>query len=67
MKAECENKDIWLWSGYQFDELNQQQQQIIELVDVFIDGKFEQDLADANLKWRGSSNQVVYQLSNRII
>ncbi|PKG40349.1 anaerobic ribonucleoside-triphosphate reductase-activating protein [Psychromonas sp. Urea-02u-13] len=61
VKAECLNKDIWLWSGYQLAELSAQQQAIIGLVDVFIDGKFEQDLADKNLKWRGSSNQIVHR------
>tara|TARA_R110001583_G_scaffold49303_3_gene154317 strand:+ start:5689 stop:6153 length:465 start_codon:yes stop_codon:yes gene_type:complete len=63
VKLACPNKDIWLWSGYQLDELNHQQQEVIDLVDVFIDGKFEQDLADANLHWRGSSNQVVHRFS----
>lgn len=61
VKSECINKDIWLWSGYQLAEINQQQQQIMNLVDVFIDGKFEQELASPNLKWRGSSNQVVHR------
>jgi anaerobic ribonucleoside-triphosphate reductase activating protein len=64
VKLECYKKDIWLWSGYQLAELNAIQQQIIALVDVFIDGKFEQDLADVNLKWRGSSNQIVHRFSN---
>jgi anaerobic ribonucleoside-triphosphate reductase activating protein len=60
VKKECDNKDIWLWSGYLLTELNKQQQQVIELIDVFIDGKFEQALADSNLKWRGSRNQIVH-------
>jgi anaerobic ribonucleoside-triphosphate reductase activating protein len=62
VKQECLNKDIWLWSGYQLMELNFQQQEIIRFVDVFIDGKFEQALTEPNLKWRGSSNQVVHRL-----
>ncbi len=60
VKTECVGKDIWLWSGYLLAELTEQQQDIIDLVNVFIDGKFEQSLADPNLKWRGSSNQVVH-------
>ena len=62
VKSECINKDIWLWSGYQLKELNPAQQQVIDLIDVFIDGKFVQALADPKLKWRGSSNQIVHQL-----
>ncbi|WP_028864215.1 anaerobic ribonucleoside-triphosphate reductase-activating protein [Psychromonas aquimarina] len=62
VKAECPGKDIWVWSGYLLNELTQQQQEIVDLIDVLIDGKFEQSLADANLQWRGSSNQVIHYL-----
>lgn len=60
VKRECTGKDIWLWSGYEIAELSPLQQEIIDLVDVFIDGKFEQELYDPALKWRGSSNQVIH-------
>ncbi|MCP4324331.1 MAG: anaerobic ribonucleoside-triphosphate reductase-activating protein [Psychromonas sp.] len=63
VKNECEEKDIWLWSGYLLTELNDQQQAIVDLVDVYIDGKFVQELADPSLKWRGSSNQVVHHFN----
>ena len=61
VKHECPNKDIWLWTGYQLAELSTVQQNIINLVDVLIDGKFEQDKADPSLLWRGSSNQQIYR------
>ncbi|WP_133407481.1 anaerobic ribonucleoside-triphosphate reductase-activating protein [Parashewanella tropica] len=60
VKSECPDKDIWLWSGYTKDELSQEQQQIIDLVDVMVDGKFEQLLADPSLRFRGSSNQIIH-------
>ena len=60
VRSECKGKDIWMWSGYVIAELNVEQQQVVDLVDVFIDGKFEQALADPSLKWRGSSNQIVH-------
>jgi len=62
VKRECEGKDIWMWTGYVLSELNKKQKQIIELVDVLIDGKFVKDLADPSLSWRGSSNQVIHYL-----
>jgi len=62
VKAECINKDIWLWSGYLLNDLNDLQQAVINHVNVFIDGKFELSLASPNLVWRGSSNQVVHRL-----
>ncbi|MCL1044358.1 anaerobic ribonucleoside-triphosphate reductase-activating protein [Shewanella electrodiphila] len=66
VKAECPDKDIWLWSGYKLDEMSLKQQQILSYVDVLVDGKFEQDLADPSLKWRGSSNQVIHDMSSLI-
>ena len=63
IKRECEGKNIWMWTGYLLAELNVKQQQVIKLVDVLIDGKFEQDLADPSLAWRGSSNQVMHHLN----
>ncbi|TEW53404.1 anaerobic ribonucleoside-triphosphate reductase-activating protein [Psychromonas sp. RZ22] len=62
VKAECDNKDIWIWTGYLLTELNSEQQKVVDLIDVLIDGKFESDLADPSLQWRGSSNQIVHRL-----
>lgn len=61
VKEECPGKNIWLWTGYKLSELSEKQQQIAELVDVLIDGKFMRSLKDLNLLWRGSSNQVIYE------
>ncbi|MWP50214.1 MULTISPECIES: anaerobic ribonucleoside-triphosphate reductase-activating protein [unclassified Gilliamella] len=61
VKSECDNKDIWLWTGYKLDELTKEQQAVMPYIDVLIDGKFVQELADPRLLWRGSSNQVIYR------
>ena len=60
VRAECPGKDIWMWTGYLLAELSPRQQEIVALIDVLIDGKFEQGLADPSLVWRGSSNQIVH-------
>ncbi|AGB80804.1 anaerobic ribonucleoside-triphosphate reductase activating protein [Serratia sp. FGI94] len=62
VRAECPGKDIWLWTGYRLAELDAAQQQVTALINVLIDGKFEQALRDPALIWRGSSNQVVHKL-----
>ncbi|OEF23204.1 anaerobic ribonucleoside-triphosphate reductase-activating protein [Vibrio rumoiensis] len=62
VKAECPDKDIWMWTGYVLGGLSDLQKQVIENIDVLIDGKFEQALADPSLQWRGSSNQVIHYL-----
>jgi len=60
IKTECVGKDIWLWSGYVLAELTEQQQQIVDLIDVLVDGKFEQEKRDPSLVWKGSENQVIH-------
>ncbi|MEF3022044.1 anaerobic ribonucleoside-triphosphate reductase-activating protein [Vibrio mimicus] len=60
VKEEYPTKDIWLWTGYQLYELNEQQKQILPYLDVLVDGKFEQALADPMLEWRGSANQIIH-------
>ncbi|MBI0006223.1 MULTISPECIES: anaerobic ribonucleoside-triphosphate reductase-activating protein [Gilliamella] len=61
VKNECDNKDIWLWTGYKLDELTDAQQAVVPYIDVLIDGKFVQELADPKLLWRGSSNQIIHR------
>jgi len=62
VRDECPGKDVWLWSGYRLEELTEDQQAVIAVINVLIDGKFVQDLHDPSLIWRGSSNQVVHRL-----
>lgn len=60
VRQECTDKDIWLWSGYLLAELTTEQQQIVDLIDVLIDGKYEQVQRNPSLVWRGSENQIIH-------
>lgn len=62
VRAACEGKDIWLWTGYQLGTLTPAQREVVSFINVLIDGKFVQDLKDPALIWRGSSNQVIHRL-----
>lgn len=62
VQAECPGKNVWMWTGYQLDELTSEQQQVVELIHVLVDGKFVQEQKDPALIWRGSSNQVIHYL-----
>ena len=56
-KQKFPNKNIWVWSGFVFEQLNQKE--ILNYIDVLVDGLFKEELHDPTLKFRGSSNQRV--------
>ena len=60
-KENFPNKDIWLWTGFKFEDAikDSKRKFILRNIDVLIDGQFEEDKKDLTLKWRGSSNQRV--------
>lgn len=61
VRAECPGRYLAV-TGYRLAELDAQQMQVVDRINVLIDGKFVQDLKDPALIWRGSSNQVVHRL-----
>lgn len=63
VKAECPDKNIWLWTGYTLAELDDSQQALLPYIDVLVDGKFIQEQADPGLEWRGSANQVIHRFT----
>ena len=55
--------NIWLWTGFCYEELDERQRKILEYVDVLVDGPFEIEKKDLNLKFCGSYNQRIIDLS----
>lgn len=49
------DKTIWMYTGYRWEQVSELA--ILDTVDVLVDGRFEQALADTALHWRGSANQ----------
>ncbi len=49
------DKTIWIYTGYRWEQISELA--ILDTVDVLVDGRFEQALADTALHWRGSANQ----------
>ena len=58
---ERSSKNIWCYTGYLFEQLleNSAQRELLELVDVLVDGRFVEALKDEQLRFRGSSNQRI--------
>ena len=62
------DRDIWIWSGFTWEEILEDENRfsLIKECDVLIDGKFEDNLKDLNLKWKGSSNQRVIDIKKSL-
>ena len=75
IKNEMPDKTIWLFSGYTFEELldkdnkrchGEHTMDILENVDVLVDGKFVLELKNQGLKFRGSSNQRIIDMKRSL-
>ena len=64
-KEKYPNKTIWLWSGYIFEDYTKDKE-IVNYLDVIVDGQFKIDLSSPLLKYKGSSNQRVIDVKKSI-
>ncbi|MEG0277249.1 MAG: anaerobic ribonucleoside-triphosphate reductase activating protein [Coprobacillus sp.] len=67
------HKDIWCYTGYLLEDLLENgvahsdiTDEILNNIDILVDGKFVAELKDIRLKFRGSSNQRVIDLKKTI-
>lgn len=75
------DKNIWLYTGYQFEDIwipnskditfipeNIQhcRNMLLEYIDVLVDGKFVPELADINYHWAGSTNQRIIDVQKTL-
>lgn len=71
-----DTKDIWLWTGYTWEELlelttystdlSKNQREILENIDVLVDGQFIDSEHDSKLAFRGSKNQRIIDVSKTL-
>ncbi|MBQ8749926.1 MAG: anaerobic ribonucleoside-triphosphate reductase activating protein [Clostridia bacterium] len=63
--------DIALYTGYTFEEIikrnNKHVIELLSMVDVLIDGKFELEKRSLDLKFKGSSNQRIINLKESFL
>ncbi len=69
------DKSIWIYSGYTFEELLDKENkrchgehtaEILENIDVLVDGRFVEELKDIRLNFRGSSNQRIIDVKESL-
>ncbi len=74
VKEKYPNKDIWAFSGFTLEELLDKNHkkhteftnEFLSLVDVLVDGRFEQDKKNISLRFRGSENQRIIDLQTTL-
>ena len=74
VRARLPEKNIWCFTGYTYEGGTLQEdavrcettRELISLLDVLVDGKFEEELKDIRLKFRGSSNQRVIDVQKSL-
>lgn len=64
IKEKFPDKTIWLYTGYEWDEIKGLS--YIGLADVLVDGRFVEALKDEKIFWRGSSNQRVIDVKRTL-
>lgn len=66
VKARFPKVKVYLWTGYYYEDLLKMSDPkvhlILDMVDVLIDGPYEESKRDITLKMRGSSNQSIINL-----
>lgn len=81
IKERLPEKTIWIYSGYTFEQITGTDdtfkhiatpksiancKEILNNIDVLVDGPFVQNLYDITLKYRGSSNQRIIDVKKTL-
>lgn len=74
VKERFPNKNIWCYTGFDFEKdvvekmskNNETTKELLNYIDVMVDGKFEEDKKNLKLKFRGSSNQRIIDVKESL-
>lgn len=72
--ARYPNKNVWAFTGYIYDKdlvaggrrHTEDTDEMLSMIDVLVDGPFQEEKKDITLKFRGSSNQRILDLKETI-
>ncbi|MCK1187953.1 anaerobic ribonucleoside-triphosphate reductase activating protein [Streptococcus uberis] len=69
IRRELPEKDIWSWTGYTWEELMQETEdklEMLSLIDILVDGRFDITKKNLMLQFRGSSNQRIIDVQKSL-
>lgn len=64
IKEKFPEKTIWLYTGEEWENISTEE--IIQYLDVLVDGPFVEELKDVKLLWKGSRNQRVIDVQRSL-
>ena len=64
VKERFPEKTIWLYTGEVWEAIRKLE--VLQYIDVLVDGRFEQEKKDNLLHWRGSNNQRVIDVKKSL-
>ena len=64
-KEKYPNKTIWVWSGFLFDR-DLKDKEVLNYIDVLVDGQYKDELHNPKLRFCGSSNQRVIDVKKSL-
>ena len=62
------DKTIWVYSGYTFESIicDSSKRKLLELCDVLVDGKYEKNNTELNIRFKGSLNQRILDIKKSL-
>jgi anaerobic ribonucleoside-triphosphate reductase activating protein len=69
IRKELPDKDIWSWTGYTWEELQQETEdklELLSLIDILVDGRYDRTKRNLLLQFRGSSNQRIIDVQKSL-
>ncbi len=60
------DKTIWCYTGNRYENMIKEAREIVELLDVLVDGEFIEERKNLRLKFRGSENQRILDVKKSI-
>ena len=64
-KEKYPDKNIWVWTGFLYDK-DLKNKEVLNYIDVLVDGQYKDELHNPKLRWCGSSNQRVIDVKKTI-
>ncbi|WP_415748469.1 anaerobic ribonucleoside-triphosphate reductase activating protein [Streptococcus mitis] len=69
IRKELPDKDIWSWTGYTWEEMmleTPDKLELLSLIDILVDGRYDRTKRNLMLQFRGSSNQRIIDVQKSL-